>query len=232
MAGKHDGHRERLRNKFITSPDSLEDHELLELLLFYVIPRCNTNETAHDLIERFGSLRGVLDANMSSLVGVKAVGNKTALYLRVVAETLSRYERDTYDLSGPINTYAELGDYLRSLFVGTENEQTFILLFDNSRRLLLCEKIGEGYSSGNVISMRDIALLSLSNNAAGVVLAHNHPNGRATPSGEDIMATNRLKGLLASMDITLIDHFVISGKECVPIIHYDKSQLFNIQSEE
>lgn len=231
MAGKHDGHRERLRNKFITSPDSLEDHELLELLLFYVIPRCNTNETAHDLITRFGSLRGVLDANMSSLVGVKDIGDKTALYLRVVAEVLSRYERAAHDLSGPIN-YAELGDYLRSLFVGTENEQTFLLLFDSSNRLLLCEKIGEGYSSGNVISMRDIALLSLSNNAAGVVLAHNHPNGRATPSGEDIMATNRLKGLLSSMDIALLEHFVIAGKECVPIIHYDKAHLFNTPSEE
>jgi DNA repair protein RadC len=231
MAGKHDGHRERLRNKFITSPDSLEDHELLELLLFYVIPRCNTNETAHDLIARFGSLRGVLDANMSSLVGVKDIGDKTALYLRVVAEVLSRYECAAHDLSGPIN-YAELGDYLRSLFVGTENEQTFLLLFDSSNRLLLCEKIGEGYSSGNVISMRDIALLSLSNNAAGVVLAHNHPNGRATPSGEDIMATNRLKGLLSSMDIALLEHFVIAGKECVPIIHYDKAHLFNTPSEE
>ncbi len=231
MAGKHDGHRERLRNKFITSPDSLEDHELLELLLFYVIPRCNTNESAHDLIARFGSLRGVLDANMSSLVGVKDIGDKTALYLRVVAEVLSRYERSAHDLSGPIN-YAELGDYLRSLFVGTENEQTFILLFDSSNRLLLCEKIGEGYSSGNVISMRDIALLSLSNNAAGVVLAHNHPNGRATPSGEDIMATNRLKGLLSSMDIALLEHFVIAGKECVPIIHYDKAHLFNTPSEQ
>ena len=193
MAGKHDGHRERLRNKFITSPDSLEDHELLELLLFYAIPRCNTNETAHDLIDRFGSLQGVLDANLSSLVGVKDVGNKTALYLRVVSEVLSRYERASHELSGQIDTYAELGDYLRSLFVGTENEQTFLLLFDNSKRLILCEKIGEGYSSGNVISMRDIAYLALSNNAAGVVLAHNHPNGRATPSGEDIMATNRLK---------------------------------------
>ena len=222
MAGKHDGHRERLRNKFITSPDSLEDHELLELLLFYAIPRCNTNETAHDLIDRFGSLQGVLDANLSSLVGVKDVGNKTALYLRVVSEVLSRYERASHELSGQIDTYAELGDYLRSLFVGTENEQTFLLLF---------EKIGEGYSSGNVISMRDIAYLALSNNAAGVVLAHNHPNGRATPSGEDIMATNRLKSVLNSMDITLIDHFVIAGKDCVPIIHYDKSQLFNIQPE-
>ena len=231
MAGKHDGHRERLRNKFITSPDSLEDHELLELLLFYAIPRCNTNETAHDLIDRFGSLQGVLDANFSSLVGVKDVGDKTALYLRVVSEVLSRYERASHELSGRIDTYAELGDYLRSLFVGTENEQTFLLLFDNSKRLILCEKIGEGYSSGNVISMRDIAYLALSNNAAGVVLAHNHPNGRATPSGEDIMATNRLKSVLNSMDITLIDHFVIAGKDCVPIIHYDKSQLFNIQPE-
>lgn len=231
MAGKHDGHRERLRNKFITSPDSLEDHELLELLLFYAIPRCNTNETAHDLIDRFGSLQGVLDANLSSLVGVKDVGNKTALYLRVVSEVLSRYERASHELSGQIDTYAELGDYLRSLFVGTENEQTFLLLFDNSKRLILCEKIGEGYSSGNVISMREIAYLALSNNAAGVVLAHNHPNGRATPSGEDIMATNRLKSVLNSMDITLIDHFVIAGKDCVPIIRYDKSQLFNIQPE-
>lgn len=227
MAHSHGGHRDRLRNKFLTAPESLEDHELLELLLFYVIPRCNTNNTAHALIDRFGSLRGVLDASAPSLVGVKDVGSKTATYLRVISETLARYERSAFDTGLFLSSYADFGDYLRSLFVGTNIEMSFLLLFDNSKRLLLCEKIGEGHSSGNAISLRDITMLALSNNAAGVALAHNHPGGRATPSGDDIITTNRLKSVLDSMGIALIDHFIITDDECAPMIHYDKAHLFN-----
>lgn len=227
MAHSHGGHRERLRNKFRTAPESLEDHELLELLLFYAIPRCNTNDTAHALIDRFGSLRGVLDANIPSLMGVKDVGNKTATYLRVISETLARYERSAFDGGLVFGSNTELGRYIKSLFVATDSELTYLLLFDNSQRLLLCEKIGEGHSSGNSISLRDITLLALSNNAAGVVIAHNHPNGKATPSGEDIVTTNRLNTVLDSMGIVLIDHFIVAEDECVPIIHYDKAHLFN-----
>lgn len=230
MSHSHEGHRERLRNKFLTSPDTLEDHELLELLLFYSIPRSNTNETAHALIDRFGSLRGVLDANASSLVGVKDVGKNTATFLRVISETLSRYERAGFDGAILLSSQAEFGDYMRSLFSGTENEMTFLLLFDNSKRLMLCEKISEGYSSGNSISLRDITFLAISNNAAGVVLAHNHPRGKASPSGDDIITTNRLKTVLDSMGITLIDHFIIAGDECMPIIHPEKAHLFNVKS--
>lgn len=164
-------------------------------------------------------------------MGVKAVGQKTAVFLRVISETLSRYERATYDPSGPIATYAELGDYIRSLFVGTENEQTYLLLFDNSRRLMMSEKIGEGYSSGNVISMRDIALIAFSSNAASIALAHNHPNGKAIPSGDDIAATNRLVNMLSDMDIFFIDHFIVAGNKCVPIVHPNRFQLFNMPSE-
>lgn len=231
MSHSHAGHRERLRNKFLSAPESLEDHELLELLLFYAIPRCNTNETAHALIDRFGSLRGVLDANISSLTGVDDVGKKTAIYLRVISEVLARYERSAFDGGITISTYAEFGDYVKSLFVGTENEMTYLLLFDNSRRLLLTERISEGHSSANSVSLRDITLLALSNNAAGVALAHNHPHGRATPSGDDIITTNRLKTVLDSMGITLIEHFIVAGDECAPIIHYEKAHLFNTVSK-
>lgn len=232
MPHAHAGHRERLRNKFLTAPESLEEHEVLELLLFYSIPRINTNEIAHALINRFGSLKGVLDANLNSLMGVNDVGKKTAIYLRVISETLARYERSEFDRGLTLSSYSEFGDYLRSLFLGTENEMTYLLLFDSSNRLLICERISEGYSCGNSISLRDITLLALSNNAAGVALAHNHPRGKASPSGDDIITTNRLKTVLDSMGITLIDHFIVSDSECVPIIHYDKAPLFNTKPQD
>ena len=144
----HAEHRKRLRARFLAAPESFEDHELLELLLFYSIPRINTNEIAHDLISRFGSLKGVVDASLSSLQTVKGVGENSALYLRAIAELLFRYERASCDVEAPLSSAASLGKYLRSLFVGTESEISYILLFDTAKRLLLCEKLSTGYSTG------------------------------------------------------------------------------------
>lgn len=231
MPTSHDGHRERLRSKFLTSPASLEDHELLELLLFYVIPRCNTNELAHRLIDRFGSLHGVLDAGRPAITCVEDAGEKTALFLRIVSEVLSRYERSASDKPVLLDSYAEFGSYLKRLFVGTDNEIAFILLFDSSKKLILCKKISEGYSCGNYVSTREIAALAISNNAAGVVLAHNHPGGKAIPSSEDIISTRRLESMFNVMDIAFIDHFIVSGNDCTPILHSDKAHLFNMGNQ-
>ncbi len=223
----HSQHRERLRARFLSAGESFEDHELLELLLFYSIPRVNTNETAHELISRFGSLKGVLDASYSALRTVNGVGDNSALYLRAISELLLRYERSSCEVKNPLSSNYALGRYLCSLFVGTENEISYLLLFDNSKRLLLCEKLSEGYSSGNIIYMRQIVSLALNNNAAGAILAHNHPSGKPIPSGEDLAVSNQVRSMLERLGVQFIDHFIVAGNECRPIINYQKTMLFN-----
>lgn len=227
----HAQHRRRLRSRFLTSPNSFEDHELLELILFYSIPRVNTNEIAHRLIKRFNSVKGVLDAPYSALLEVEGIGPNSALYMRALSEMLSRYGRSCSDAKSPLTSHSMLGDFLRSLFVGTTNEICYLLLFDPSKRMILCEKVSEGYSLGNILSMRAIMHLALSNNAAAAIIAHNHPGGKAIPSGDDLAATQKLASMFASVGVNFIDHFIIAQNECVPIINRDKTKLYNLAPE-
>jgi DNA repair protein RadC len=223
----HDGHRKRLKNRFLNSPESFEDHELLELILFYAIPRKNTNETAHKLLNRFGSIKGILDASTEALCEIDDIGPNSALYIKAIASLLLRYENSDIKSDGLLKSPVALSSFLKNLFIGTENEISYILLFDNSKRLITCEKIGEGFSLEHTLSLRKITSCALSSNAVSAILVHNHPNGKAFPSGEDIHATNRIRLLLEPLGITLMEHFIVAGEECLPIINSQSAHRFN-----
>ena len=227
----HDGHRERLKKRFLNSPDSFENHELLELILFYAIPRKNTNETAHKLLSRFGSVKGILDANIDALTEVEDIGPNAALYIKAIAKLLSKYEYTEQKGDGLLKTPATLSIFLRSLFVGTQNETSYILLFDNSKKLITCEKIGEGFSMEHTLSLRKIVSSALSSNASFAILVHNHPNGRALPSGEDIHATNRIKILLESLGVSLMEHFIVAQDDCVPILSKNSALMLSKEDQ-
>ena len=227
----HDGHRKRLRTKFIKDPSSLEDHELFELLLFFSIPRVNTNEIAHELLKRFGSIKDIIDTGYNTLQSVDGIGESSALLLRIMSEITARYERSKYQDIFRLDSHATLAAYLRSLFVGAENEVMYLLMFDNSKHLLACEKIAEGTACSAKVSIRKIASLSMAYNATAVILAHNHPNGRAIPSGNDLATTNSARMVLSGLDIFLAEHFIVAGDACTPIINNDKAGLYNPQYE-
>lgn len=222
----HDGHRERLRQRFLTSADSFEDHELLELILFYSIPRKNTNEIAHHLLNRFGSIKGVLDASVEALTEVNDIGENTAIYLKAIAKLVLKYSVSEQKDDGLLKSPTALSSFLKTLFIGTQNESSYILLFDNSKRLITVEKIGEGFSMEHTISLRKAAMSAIASNATSAILVHNHPNGKAFPSGEDIHATNRAKIVLEALGIILMDHFIVAGDECRPILNAQKADIF------
>ena len=223
----HDKHRERLKKRFLTSPDSFEDHELLELVLFFAIPRKNTNDTAHFLLDRFDSIKGVLDANFDTLTTVEGIGENSALYIKALAKLLSRYEFSEPKTIDPLKSPQHLTVYLKNLFIGTQNETTFLVLFDSSKKLIICEKICEGISTETTVSLRKIVSLAITNNAASAILVHNHPSGRSLPSGDDILATNRIKQMLDSLGIILMEHFIITEDQCTPILDPKKAHLYN-----
>lgn len=223
----HDGHRKRLRARFLNSPDSFEEHELLELILFYSIPRKNTNEIGHHLLERFGSIKGILDANIESLTEIEDVGVNTAIYIKSIAMLVSKYARSEQNNNDLLKSPETLAMFLKSLFIGTQNEISYILLFDNSKRLITCEKIGEGFSLEHNISIRKATHTALSSNATSAILVHNHPNGKAIPSSDDIYSTNKFKMILENLGITLMEHFIIAGNDCNPIMNHHKADVFN-----
>ena len=220
-AALHEGHRDRLRQRFMNEPDKMPDHELLELLLFYVIPRRDTNDLAHTLIENFGSLVGVIESDEVLLSHVTGVKSAAVVYLKALCELARRYA--AHKLSGHGNdavfdTPEKIAGFIWPRFMGLTEERVYALLFDNGMHLLDCFHVCDGSVAGAPLSVRRIVQHAYNKGAVGVVLAHNHPRGVAIPSGEDIRVTRRLDEALRMMEISLIEHYVFSDQSFAPIM--------------
>ncbi len=220
---EHAEHRKRIRAKFSQSPELMADHELIEMLLFYCIPRKNTNEEAHRLLDRFGSIKGVFDAEMPALRRVAGVGEQSALLLRLVSEIVRRYELNSTLGEKPISEkeIVSLKKYLISLFVGKQSEELYAVLFNAKGRHMCTSKVAEGHSMGAQLQTRELLSFVIDNNPASVILVHNHPGGNFVPSADDRMLTNAIAEILHLVGIEFIDHYIVADNECVSIEEYD-----------
>lgn len=212
----HIGHRERMRERF--QKKGLADfapHEILELILYYCIPRRDTNVIGHALIKRFKSVNGVLHAPVKELQKVEGMGPGAAKFLKLLGE-LCRYACHEEDTVNDI-LYAETdyNRYLRNLFVGQKNELLYLLCLDAKCMVIDCFKIGEGSVNYINLPVRKIVDTAITANASSVVLAHNHPGGFAIPSGDDVQATANLGKILKAVDITLVDHMVFAQGDSI-----------------
>ena len=215
--GAHDGHRQRMKTEFLARPDSFPDHKLLELLLFYVNPRSDTNPLAHELLDRFGSLAGVLDAAPEELQKVKGVGEHAAVLFKAAKELSGRYltaRTQVDDIARSARDYYAL---LRPYFFGARNEQLCLLCLDGKGKVLGIRKLGEGSVNAVSVTTRLIAEAALSLNASGVVLAHNHVSGIAFPSADDIATTESLASILSRLGIELADHVIFVDDDMVSL---------------
>ena len=220
----HNGHRARMRERFKSSPPTtFAPHELLEMLLYHTNARGDTNETAHALIEAFGSIEGVFDADPARLETVYGVGESCALFLSLVGEIAKRYTAEKLSANSvrptALDAPERLAAFLLPRFIGATKELAYALLLDNSLRPLDCFPIGDGTVSGVAISVRTVAERAYTKHAAAVVVAHNHPNGLALPSSEDITLTHRLKEALDLLEIPLLEHFIFSEKSYTPLLN-------------
>jgi len=213
----HDGHRARLKRSFIERPEVIWDHQLLELLLFYADPRGDTNPLAHVLMERFGSLSGVLDAPVEELMKVPKVGEHTAVLLKAVKELAGRYLAGRTSLGEPVTTSRQAFQLLRGYFFGARNERVCLLCMDSKGKSLGIRVISEGSVNAAGITTRAVMENALALNATQVILAHNHTSGVALPSQEDKATTRRLYQVLASVGITLVDHLIFSDDDMVSL---------------
>lgn len=207
----HDGHRERLKQKFLKHGlASFESHEVLELLLFYAIPRCDTNPIAHRLINEFGSLAGVLDASAEDLCRVEGIGSSAAALIVLFREVLERYLVEKQTPPPSLNSLQEIAAYLEPYFFTETKEKAIALYFNGRREVLGCVTLSRGSIVGTEATARDIAENAFRLNATGVVLAHNHPVGDAAPSTQDVETTRSLVASLRPMNIELIDHLIFA----------------------
>lgn len=212
----HDGHRERLKERFRSEGlDGFTEVQVLELLLFYSVPRKDTNEIAHALLEKFGTLAQALDANPADLEKVPGMGSSSALFLKLLSAAGRRYQISRTESATILRTLEQCGAYLQPRFFGRKHEAVFLLCLDAKCKVLACKQVGEGSVNSAGVPIRRIVETALSANATMVVLAHNHPSGLALPSADDIQTTKRLAVALDTVEITLIDHLVFSDDDYV-----------------
>ena len=215
--GTHDGHRQRLKTEFLARPDSFPDHKLLELLLFYANPRSDTNPLAHELIDHFGSLAGILDATPEELQKVKGVGEHAAVLFKAVKEFSGRYLTVRTQVDDIARSTRDFYTLLRTYFFGARNEMLCLLCLDGKHKVLGIRRLGEGNVNAVNITTRLIAEAALSLNASAVVLAHNHVSGIAFPSDEDIATTNSLAPILNTLGVALVDHLIFVDDDMVSL---------------
>ena len=215
--GTHDGHRQRLKTEFLARPDSFPDHKLLELLLFYANPRSDTNPLAHELLDHFGSLAGILDASPEELQKVKGVGEHAAVLFKAAKELSGRYLTARTQVDDIAQSSRDYYALLQPYFFGARNEQTCLLCMDGKHKVLGIRKLGEGNVNAVNITIRLIAEAALSLNASAVVLAHNHVSGIAFPSSDDIATTDNLAPFLARMGIELVEHLIFVDDDMVSL---------------
>ena len=215
----HGGHRERIRERFRREGlDSFTDIQVLELLLFYCIPRKDTNPIAHGLLDRFGSLSQVLEAPVEELCKVEGVGESAAVFLRLIPQAGRYYMNDRASQTKLLPTLESCAAYLTPRFIGRNVETMFLLCLDAKCKVLCCRKIAEGDVNSTGLSPRKIVETALGVNASSVVLAHNHPGGLAIPSWEDIQVTHQIAAALAAVEVKLVDHIIVADDDYVSIV--------------
>lgn len=215
----HDGHRERLKERFRREGvENFTDVQMLEFLLFYIIPRRDTNEIAHNLLDRFGSFSQVLEAPVEQLAAVPGMGQSAATFLSMLMGVSRYYDLNKARQNRFLMTNEECGRYMLPLFKGKRNEHVYMLYLDAKCRVLGCNEVGQGSINFSSVPIRNIVEKALAMNATTVYVAHNHPSGVAFPSVEDRACTLRLATALYAVDITLADHFVIAEDDYVSML--------------
>lgn len=213
--GLHDGHRQRSKRRYLAvGAQGLEDHQLLELLLFYAIPRQDTNETAHRLLKRFGSLQSVLNAAPEELTGVDGVGENAAVLLHLAGDIALRARCSTLPRK-VLNSTDRTGAYFMELLAGQRQELLYQVCLDAKGKLLTCRCISKGSVAASPVSVRQVVENALYAGASSIILAHNHPSGVALPSQQDVLVTRQLQEALAPLQIRLADHIVVADGDYV-----------------
>lgn len=215
----HDAHRKRIRDRARNGGlDNFTEVQLLELLLFYTIPRADTNETAHRLLNRFGSLTNVLNASEKELMEVEGVGDRSAFFLRLLPQVVRYYQKKSNDTVKIMNSTEIYVNYLKNQFAELHDETVYLLCMDAKKKILGCEKIGVGTVNSANAPMRRILEVAIRLNASMAVMAHNHPGGVALPSREDVQVTHYVASVLQSIDVILVDHVIVAGDDGVSLV--------------
>lgn len=212
----HSGHRLRMKQQFLRNGlDAFENHQVLELLLFFAIARKDVNELAHELIRRFGSLSQVLDADVADLCAIPGISEHTATLITLCGQIHRRCQQEKVAEIRQFKNYVDIGNFLQAQFAGEKVERTRLLCLNNRGELLHCSVVGEGSIAATEVNLRNIIKIVLQCGATAVVISHNHPAGFAVPSSEDVEITARVREALQVVDVRLLDHIIVADNDYV-----------------
>lgn len=224
----HDGHRERMKSSFKKNGlDSMNDVNALELLLFYAIPRRDTNVIAHALLDHFGSLSRVFSASIQELCAVEGVGENTAVLISMIPQLVRKSMVSDAEKITVIKNSKDAGKYLVPRFAFEQDEVALLVCLDSQKRVIGCFELGRGVVNKGSVDVRKVVELALRYKASSVILSHNHPDSFALPSLADTAMTEQIYRSLRLVGITLADHIIVSGKDYVSYL--DSGMLVGIR---
>ncbi len=210
----HDGHRKRVRQSFLNRDiNSMPDHEILEMMLFYAYSRRDTNEIAHRLIKTFGNLEAVMNAAYEDLLQVKDVGENAATLIVLFSRYAKRYMMKSNELKKEF-TEEDIMNFLKTRLSHERNEVVVSIFCDNKGQFIKTAEIDRGTSTETAFRTRELVEAAIRCGASKVIISHNHPKGFAVPSQADINATVDLKDIFNQLDIELIDHIIVADDDC------------------
>lgn len=221
QGGLHDGHRQRMFNKYFTNGiESLEEHEILEVALYSVFPRCNTNEISHALLNRFSSILGVFNASIDELCDIENINKATAIKIKFIGDLLKHTSAQTAEVKRFYST-KDIVEYCK-FFTEKENRELLIMLFLDQNNTLISHRICRGYSDNVSANIKLMIKYISDTDCKKLVLIHNHLNDQVNASYSDIKSTRRLMDLLDQLNIRLLDHIIIGTGNNYQSFHENK----------
>ncbi len=211
MKEKHNqGHRERLRKKFLNAGiEGLHDYEAIELLLTFAVPRKDVKPIAKQLLKKFKNISGLLDASHEELRSVAGIAESSTVIISLVKELCGEYLADKMKECDVLSSPEAVRDFARMKMAGMRDEAFMVIYLNTKNHVNNYEMICEGTVDHAVIYPRKIVKKALAYDASGLILIHNHPSGMCEPSKEDISLTEMIKDTVKTLNIRLLDHIIV-----------------------
>ena len=208
----HEGHRQRVKSRYLSEGlDAFEDHQVLEMLLFFCIPMKDTNELAHKMIHEFGSLAGLFEADPKDICKRCKVSENTAILVSLIPSLARRYFKGKWGDKPVLNNSVKAGEYAISLFAGRIYENFFVICLDSQNRVNYSALVHEGTINEAAVYPRLIVETVLRHQANSIILAHNHPGGSLEPSSADIDVTKKIVTAIEAISSKVMDHIIVAG---------------------
>lgn len=211
MGSVHEGHRKRVKEEFRKiGLEHFPEHKILEALLYFSVPRSDTNVIGHRLMDRFGSFSSVFDTPYELLCEVDGIGENSATLIKLVASIIKKYMDDYSSTNNVIRNLTEASEYMRYKFLSEQRECIYMACLGNNGKVLFCNRVADGMPDAVDIIPEDVVKMALRANAVHVVIAHNHPHGICNPSSQDLRTTSILFDELQRVGIELTDHIIVA----------------------